>query len=414
MPSATPASNTAARRRTDLSYIPKRSSLHFTDRFNRDYLKALRKRGDPKADAVVAELHRTNGLTNIRDLMGTVRERAAQDPNSVFAEFVRDVESLPEWVDAKQIERGQQVLAAYSSLMGPALLAGSLVGGAMFSSAAAVTAMAGNLTYDPAKRVTETALIIIHLAFPGELLKIDGKARVALARVRLLHAGLRHWLPASGRYKRTDEIAINQHDLAITLALFGYVNLRSLALMSTHMNREEIDAYMHLWRYAGYLLGIDEELLPKSLEEQEEFFLASCIDEAHPDKIPEATKKVLDAMAQDANKNSYGIIPYEIARQQLHQLTRYLSGDEYCTGMKIDNLGDNHWSILLTCAMGRATSFTNHYVPFGEAAIRNLNLFMTQRMINSFEKQKGTLAQGIRVAPDGFQQARARQPQARL
>jgi hypothetical protein len=398
-----PQSITPAKRVADLSRIPPRSSLQFTERFSRQGLQAFRKVGDPLADAVVAELHRTKGLTNIRDLLGVVQERAKQSPSNIYRDFLRECEETPAWVNAAQIARGQQVLAAYSSVMGPSLLAGSLVGGAMFSSAAAITLMAGNFSYDPSRRVTETALIISHLMFPGELMKATGKARLALIRVRLLHAGLRHWLPASGRYKRTVEIPINQHDLAITLALFGYVNLRSLVLMSVHMTREEIDAYMHMWKYAGYLLGIEGQLLPDSLEDQEEFFLASCIAEAHPESILPASKGVLDAIAKDAYHATYGFVPYDIAQTSLHQLTRFLSGNEYCTGMEIEDLGENHWSIRLARGLGIVTSVTTHYLPFGEPLVRNWNLFMTRRMIERHEAQAGKLAQGINVAPDGFQ-----------
>jgi len=74
---------------------------------------------------------------------------------------------MPEWVNPAMVERGQQVQAVYSSLMGPALFAGSLVGGSMFKSAAVVTALAGNLTNEPARRTNETALIIANLIFSG-------------------------------------------------------------------------------------------------------------------------------------------------------------------------------------------------------------------------------------------------------
>jgi len=94
-------------------------------------------------------------------------------------------------------------------------------------------------------------------------------------------------------------VPINQHDLAIVLGLFGYVNLRSLCLMGVSLTREEIDSYIHMWRYAGFVLGVAEELLPESLEDQEEFFLASCVDEAHPDWVP---PEVGIAMHQDIHE----------------------------------------------------------------------------------------------------------------
>jgi len=387
---------------------PRRQACSYTSKYNKEFLHSMRVAADPPADRVIADLHATKGLTNIRDLLGVVRERAAQ-PNGegeIYRQFLEESLRVPAWVDLEKVERGQQVQAAYSAAMGPALFAGSLVGGAMFRSAAMVTAQAGNLTTNPTARVTETALIIAHLAFPGELVKPTGKAREALTRVRLLHAALRHWLVASKRYTRVDELAINQHDLAITLALFGYVNIRSLALMGVHLNQEETEAYMHMWRFAGFILGIFEHLLPVSYQDQEEFFLASCVDEAHPDWIPQATKGILDAFAKQASTNTWGIIPYDVAQTFLHQITRYLSGNEWCTGMKIQDLGDNHWSIWTLRLLGGSIGFVNHYVPFGEVGVRKLNLYMMERDIEKLKKKKGTgtLGAGVHVAPDAMAQ----------
>ena len=146
--------------------IPKRSELMFTDKYSRERLRGLRQRGDPCADAVVEELQRQKGLTNIYDLYGAVVERAKAKPNGEgpFSAFLQESSRTPDWVDRAQggcwfyllcmlplhtdtgeVERGQRVQAIYSQPMGPSLFAGSLVGGSMFKSAALVTAMAGNL-----------------------------------------------------------------------------------------------------------------------------------------------------------------------------------------------------------------------------------------------------------------------------
>ena len=66
------------------------------------------------------------------------------------------------------------------------------------------------------------------------------------------------------------EIPLNQHDLAITLGVFCYINLRSLRRMGIFLTANDIDAYTHMWRYAGHVLGIHSDLLPESVEVQEE------------------------------------------------------------------------------------------------------------------------------------------------
>merc|ERR1712046_299488 len=70
---------------------------------------------------------------------------------------------------------------------------------------------------------------------------------------------------------------VNQHDLAITLALFGYVALRSLHRLGAHLSQGDVESFILLWRYVGFVIGIDEELLPESLAVQQEFFSASTL-----------------------------------------------------------------------------------------------------------------------------------------
>jgi hypothetical protein len=302
--------------------IPPRSTLEFATDWPRARLKALRTRGDPLADAVVSDLQATNGLVNIRDLLGVVRERAAApDSNPAYQRFLDDVNGVPSWVDKQLLDEGSHVQSEYLLIMYPSLLAGSLVGGAIFKVSkwrvcdeivfvddqqqqqkqAMVVGLAGSMAANPSQRVSETSVMIARLALgvnailPGgsdnfwmcivicamHPLNNSGNAHEILVRVRLLHAGLRHWLPASGKYHSTNgEVPVNQHDLGITLALFAYLNIRSLTMLGVQLTEREVAAYMSLWRYAGHVLGIAEELLFESFGKQEEFFLSSCIDEA--------------------------------------------------------------------------------------------------------------------------------------
>ena len=62
---------------------------------------------------------------------GRVRELADSEPsgqNSVYAEFLRTCNEVPDWADFKAMERGQRLIAVYGPYMGLSLLTGSLVG----------------------------------------------------------------------------------------------------------------------------------------------------------------------------------------------------------------------------------------------------------------------------------------------
>eukprot|EP00756_Hemistasia_phaeocysticola_P018309 Hpha_TRINITY_DN15585_c1_g11::TRINITY_DN15585_c1_g11_i1::g.103896::m.103896 len=357
--------------------IPGRDEVGYTAKYSEAQLTEWRKHGDVFADRVVAHLHKTKGLTNIFDLLSTVQKHAEDtaDPSSqIYRDFLSHTEAVPPWVDWNEIEQGQRVFARYTSFMYISLLAGSLVGGANFTEAARVTVSAGNIASNPVRRINETGALISQLALVGTL-RSRGEAHTALRRIRLLHAGLRHFLVSTGRYTRTDEVPINQHDLAVTLAVFAYQNLRSLERMNVHLSEADKQAYMALWRYAGFVLGIEEELLPESALDQEAFFFASLKHQGHPELIPEkATKDFLDAFAKQFSAGTRGIMPMSIPQSFLYQWTVYLNGADWCEGMKIKDGGSWHWTILLTRAMGLLFGTVVPSLPFGSTALERINL----------------------------------------
>ena len=259
---------TGKRHRTNLKEIPPRSQRQYTQRFSKEALNKFRLLGDPVADAVTDSLHfEHGGLVNIHDLLGTVQEKAKipGEGGEVFRQFLDSSETWPHWVDgavAKEIYRGQEIHAMLTPFIGLSLFSGSLVGGSQFATAAVVTALAGNITTDPTRRIKETAFLLLALGLPGSLLKSKNgcnECHDSLTRVRLLHAALRTWLPTTNRLEKhremvpsnvyvEGEVPINQHDLAITLGIFCYLNLRSLRRMSIILSKQDVQAYVTMWR----------------------------------------------------------------------------------------------------------------------------------------------------------------------
>jgi hypothetical protein len=344
-----------------LGSIPEVASLRYTERYSESYLDSLRGRGDPLADRVVAELAASGELRNFHDLLGEVRRRAAEGSASC-QELLRVSREVPAWADFAAMETGQRIIAAFPIHMGISLFAGSLCGGAVFQKMTIVTAMTGMLRGASNRRLSETSKMVVGMAFPGAL-EPGGRGHELLVRVRLLHAALRRFLVDSGRFRHATEVPINQQDLAITLALFGYLNMRSLARMGIRFRAEELASYNLLWRYAGYVLGIDDELLPRSLDEQREFYYASLKHQGHPDKIPPQTKDVLDAVARDATRRAP--LLFGVVRKFLHQSCRWLSGNQYVSGMQLDDAGDDYWGIRALRGAGIASSLTWRRAPGG-------------------------------------------------
>lgn len=349
-----------------LHAIPARHELRYTERFSEESLTRWRSEGDPLADECVTLLAAERPIRSYSNLLGEVRTRAADD-GGVFRQLVEHCETVPPWADFGAMATGQRILAAFPLHMGLSLFAGSLCGGAVFQKMSLVTAMTGMLSGDSNRRLDETAAMVLRMALPGTL-PPGGDAHELLMRVRLLHAALRHHLTQTGRFQHPTEVPINQQDLAITLGLFGYVNLRSLAAMGIRLRRHERDSFILMWRYAGHVLGIDPALLPVTMEDQREFFLASLRHQGRPEALKPGTKVVMDNLAREASQVLPGV-SFELAQEFLHQSCRWLTGNEYVSGMQIEDAGDNFWGIRLLKGLGAASHVTWHYLPRGRRAL---------------------------------------------
>ena len=143
----------------------------------------------------------------------------------------------------------------------------SLLGGALIESfavarGAKVLAATGRLERETRKRVYETASMVRDLFLPGGL-STNGKGTEALVRVRLLHAWVRRHLRDRGFAEDSFGAPINQADMLHTLLLFSHVIIHGMARLGAQVKKEDRASWAAMWRYAGYLSGVDEQLLPK-------------------------------------------------------------------------------------------------------------------------------------------------------
>jgi hypothetical protein len=153
--------------------------------------------------------------------------------------------------------------------------------------------------------------------------------------------------------------------------------------MAVVLSQRDIECYVHMWRYAGHVLGICDELLPKTLEDQEEFMLSSMIHQGAPDAIPGAkTKEFMDAFAQKASHGTRGVVSFERIQDFLYQMTRFLVGNDYTTGMEIEDLGNWHWSVCLVRTLGFSFGTVLPRLPFGETLLFNSHTKQVRAQLN--------------------------------
>jgi hypothetical protein len=108
--------------------------------------------------------------------------------------------------------------------------------------------------------------MIVDVMAPGGL-AIGGRGLRSAQKVRLMHAAVRYLIHHSGRWDPAWNQPINQEDMAGTLLSFSCVVLHSLERMGCELSDAERQAYYHAWRVVGYVMGIDERLLPETWED---------------------------------------------------------------------------------------------------------------------------------------------------
>ena len=87
-------------------------------------------------------------------------------------------------------------------------------------------------------------------------------------RIRLIHAQMRQLLLRSGEWDVPVE-GVPLHMAHMSLAATGFlaIQLQSARKLGVPLTEEESDGFMHIWRYATWLLGVPEALLFSNEEE---------------------------------------------------------------------------------------------------------------------------------------------------
>jgi hypothetical protein len=233
-------------------------------RWNDAQLDAMRQTQDPVADPVVAALFAAGQVDAVNSLMKTLVENDGLPPGALpasVADYLAATGGLPDWADPVKIAAGERVFWRY----GPAIIAALTCYALPFCYAGRkgvqVLALTARLTSNPARRVIETAQMVVDVMRPGGLGAVGSGIRTA-QKVRLMHAGVRCLIGRYPGWKPEFDLPINQEDLAGTLLSFSSITLDGLERLGYALSSDETEGYLHAWKVAGHILGIRPEMLP--------------------------------------------------------------------------------------------------------------------------------------------------------
>lgn len=183
-----------------------------------------------------------------------------------LVQFGEKIRERPIWFNRDEIQRGQNFFLRYGPQTLTSIFNYTLILGYGFQQLNDVLLKTEYLSSSDLRstfrRLVET-LQMIATAVCGDVDDFD-QTFSDVIRVRLLHGMVRYKIVKHYHQQQfhNNEIPINQEDQLVTLLGFSFSVLHCMEeRMNILVTDEDKHAYLHLWRYIGWLIGIDDEHL---------------------------------------------------------------------------------------------------------------------------------------------------------
>jgi hypothetical protein len=242
------------------------------------------RQGDPLADELIAATRgwsRGRLLRAIDTAVCQGTDAVDEAPDELYA-LMEQVETVPAWVDRERIDHGAEFFLSTHLPGGIVLGAKSLILGYAAPAGNKPLMLSGRLNEGTHGRLAETSRFVYDVSQPGGLAPgADGI--VAAVTVRLIHAHVRDMIDRKAPWDDAWGVPINQHDMLATLLLFSNYWQDGLETLGLSPRDQEKEDHIALWRYVGYLMGVDPELLPTHRAEADRYARFIELTQAPPD-----------------------------------------------------------------------------------------------------------------------------------
>jgi hypothetical protein len=205
--------------------------------------------GNPREARVLMERAINEGIASVPEAPAALRD------------FFAIIEREPEWLDRKLLEEGVSFIHR-TGLAGPYVLRDfALMGGYLLSGFNKALILTGALNKSAAQRIAETGKWWIDCTEHGGMERF-GDGFKSTFHVRMVHAMVRRHLPKNPEWDNAkDGLPVNQIDMVATYLAFGPVMLVGMRALGIPVLPHDSKAVMHLWKYVGWLMGVQEKWL---------------------------------------------------------------------------------------------------------------------------------------------------------
>ncbi len=303
-------------------------------------LLTMRLKADHLADLTVQELYSANDKSLFKIIFSDIQVNDKALPDKL-PDFVVDyftiTSSFPGWADRRKMAEGSEFFSKYSQQILLILGLYSLPYCYAAAHGAEVLQITKRITDDPGKRFLETSEFLLDVMAPNAF-EGRGKGIRSAQKVRLIHAIARHYVNKSDKWNGEWGVPVNQEDMAGTNMAFSLIALRGLRKMGINVSSSEASAYMHLWNVIGYILGVEEILLPDTSKEA---YLLDRLISKRMFKSSDAGTELTTSLISYIKSSSPAALPEGFVEAYM----RYFLGDEVADLLNIPT-GNNPSSLF--------------------------------------------------------------------
>ncbi|WP_273009945.1 MULTISPECIES: oxygenase MpaB family protein [unclassified Alcanivorax] len=320
--------------------------------------------GDPAMDALVDWMV-DYGPREARVLFDkAVSEGLATIPNcpEPLYLFIKSLERRPAWVDAELIDEGARFIHS-TGMTAPYVLRNlALMGGYLLSGFNQSLVMTGALNKGASRRVAETGKWWIDCTEIGGLRRFAPGFRSTL-HVRLVHSLVRRNLASREEWEASKwGMPLSQVDMVATYLGFCVVMLGGLRKMGVPVTPRESRAVMHLWKYACWVMGVDEKWLVDTERDGIVLLQHALMTQSQPDWTSQELGQALAREPLDRHFPRFEKLQRKLAYQKHLSVSRY-----FLDRTKMQQLGlpegVSAWYPLATFFPRLASYGVQRYIP---------------------------------------------------
>lgn len=244
----------------------------------------------------------------------------------VLTDFFRKVEQKPEWYDQQKIDDALRFTYRLGVNNGFILRDLSLMTGYMYPGFNQPLVLTGALKKQAGTRLAETTKWWIDITEEKGFERFN-KGFTSTIYVRFIHSLVRYHLGKSEKWDAdTWGVPINQFDQAMTNIAFSGVVLIGIRALGIFPSKREVDSFLHFWKYAGWLMGIDEKWLVN--KESDGWKLIYWMHFAHP-KSDESSVSLGSSLSKEPFERQYRYmrpLQQKLAYRQHLEVTQFFIG----------------------------------------------------------------------------------------